>query len=172
MTGSNHRRRTRPGIGPRLECDQPAVRTKEPAATASVEAGRVKGASGMSGRFWPVLAGFSQVFPANLSVSKPTGVRSQTACLPAFTSMESGWIEPPPGPGIAIDRPFFTGWGTERDVMEAENGATPGFGKPARPSQASERSRCHGFCRMCRQPFDWWVADMRRVPQRQRTTDK
>jgi len=50
-----------------------------------------KGTSGMSGRFWPVLAGFSQVPPANSSASKPPGARPQTICLPDVTSAESGW---------------------------------------------------------------------------------
>ena len=54
----------------------------------------------MSGRFWPVLAGFSQVKPANRSVSKPPGARSQTPSAPDLTSVESGWIAPLPASGI------------------------------------------------------------------------
>jgi len=42
--------------------------------------------------------------------------RSETASLPDLTPVESPSIEPPPTPPISNGAPFFTEWGTDRQV--------------------------------------------------------
>ena len=74
-----------------------------------------------SGRFWPVLAGFSNVPAADTSVSKPKGARSQTVNLPALTSVESGCLEPLAARRLGDGRPLFTDRGRDRHVEDGRD---------------------------------------------------